>query len=264
MFSGLEDFLSRYAKLGTQNLAITTNGMMLSEEIAQLIVSSGVNILFLSIDACDPEIYSQMRVGGNLPQIEEGIERVNRNKKNLHSAFPRLVLASTFMHRNIEQLPKMVDFAARHSIDEISVQLMEIETPLVKNESLENCRQLAAQMLAHAQAKAKQKNIRLIVHMAMKNLLGFNNEEPPHPVTSQHLPRQLMDLCRFPWFFIYIDTNGDVRPCCYASLRWGNLERQHFQSIWNGPQALAMRRSFINNILPQCCRSKHCRIELAK
>jgi MoaA/NifB/PqqE/SkfB family radical SAM enzyme len=263
LFSRLPDLLARYKQLGTSNLALTTNGLLLNEEMARLIVSSGVFILFLSIDSCDPEVYAGMRVGSDLGKVEEGIERVNRWKAQLQSEFPRLILASTFMRRNIEQLPGMVDFAARHNIEEISVQLMEMETPEIVSESLEPYRDLARQMLLHAEDKARTKKVRLNLHLALRNLLGAGGSRRFDPEPQQAQCARLIDLCRFPWYFIYIDTNGDVRPCCYASICWGNLARQDFQSIWNGTAALAMRRAFLDNILPEYCRGKHCRIDSA-
>jgi len=72
----------------------------------------------------------------------------------------------------------------------------------------------------------------------------------------------LIEKCHYPWYFLIVDTDGDVRPCCWASISWGNLNREDFTSIWNGPAAQSMRRDFLRNHIPPCCRGKHCRVDL--
>ena len=47
---------------------------------------------------------------------------------------------------------------------------------------------------------------------------------------------------------IKIETGSDVYPCCVGSggnLRLGNIERQTFQEVWNGPEAQDLRRAML-------------------
>ncbi len=269
LFSYLSELLERYRLYQCNNLALTTNAQLLDDERSKMLVRSGVHILFLSIDTCDQQVYAGMRAGGTLEQAEAGIERVNLWKERLQSRVPRLILASTFMARNIPQLPTMVEFAARHNIEELSVQLMEMENPALESEALEHHVPLTRQMLSEAEQRAKGCDVRLTVHLAMQNLLAATAAKPSSD-SSVRLARAesligrkpLIELCRYPWMFLYIDTNGDVRPCCYASICFGNLLRQDFQAIWNGPAARQMRQDFLNNVIPEACRNKHCRVDL--
>ncbi len=269
LFSQLAELLERYRLNQCDNLALTTNAQLLDDERSKMLVRSGVHTLFLSIDTCDPEIYAGMRVGGTLEQAEAGIERVNQWKDRFQSRVPRLILASTFMARNIPQLPAMVEFAARHRIEEISVQLMEVENPALESEALEHHVSLTRQMLNEAEELAKASGVRLIIHLAMQNLLATTAAKSISG-SSTRLTRAesligrkpLIELCRYPWMFLYIDTNGDVRPCCYASVCFGNLLQQDFQTIWNGPAARQMRQNFLDNVIPEACRNKHCRVDL--
>ncbi|MCD6384936.1 radical SAM protein [Candidatus Sumerlaeota bacterium] len=265
LFSGLPEFLRRYSKLECNNLALTTNGFIIDEKMAELLVRSGLNTIFFSIDSCNPETYRQLRVGAELAVVEQGIQRINAWKQKLNTPLPHLRLAATFMRRNIEELPNMIDFCERHKIEEISVQMMEVEVPEMEPESLAHYRKLTKSMLSMARIKAKAKGIQFTVHLAIRNLLS---ETPSHPETAgitsepcgDEYPR-LTELCHYPWYFIYVDTNGDVRPCCYASVCWGNLEHQSFREIWNSPGALKMRQLFLENRVPIACQNKHCLVD---
>jgi MoaA/NifB/PqqE/SkfB family radical SAM enzyme len=269
LYSHLPELLERYKHYRSDNLALTTNAQLLDDERSKLLVQSGVHILFLSIDTCDPEIYAGMRMGGSLDEAEAGIERVNAWKDRLQSRVPHLILASTFMARNVPQLPAMVEFAAKHRIEEISVQLMEMENSALEPESLEHHIPVTRRMLSEAEQRARTCGVRLIVHLAIQNLLAVAGSESTIDSSAQLArtasligQKPLIELCRYPWMFLYIDTNGDVRPCCYASICFGNLLRQDFQSIWNGPQARQMRQNFLDNVIPEACRNKHCRVDL--
>lgn len=265
LFSGLPDFLRRYSKLGCTNLALTTNGFNIDDKMAELLVRSGLNTLFFSIDSCNPETYRQLRAGAELEVVEQGIERINAWKQKLNSPLPHLRLAATFMRRNIEELPDMIDFCERHKFEEISVQMMEVEVPEMEPESLAHFRKLTKSMVSMARVKSKAKGIQFTVHLAIRNLLATLTSTSPQDTTSSEPcidpSIRLTDLCHYPWYFIYVDTNGDVRPCCYASVCWGNLENQSFKEIWNSPDALKMRRLFLENCVPIPCQNKHCLVD---
>lgn len=74
--------------------------------------------------------------------------------------------------------------------------------------------------------------------------------------------RHLTEKCHYPWYFLLIDTDGDSRPCCWAGSRYGNLNEQTLEGIWNGPANVQMRQDFLNNHIPKGCQDKHCRVDL--
>jgi MoaA/NifB/PqqE/SkfB family radical SAM enzyme len=74
--------------------------------------------------------------------------------------------------------------------------------------------------------------------------------------------KTLVEKCSYPWYFLLIDTDGDVRPCCWAATSWLNLNDLDFDEVWNGEAAQTMRRRFLNNDIPVSCMKKHCRVDL--
>jgi MoaA/NifB/PqqE/SkfB family radical SAM enzyme len=96
---------------------------------------------------------------------------------------------------------------------------------------------------------------------------GFNGTDVPFDgesldPTLDMRDKTLVEKCHYPWYFLLIDTDGDVRPCCWAVTSWGNLNKLSFEEVWNGEGARTMRQRFINNDIPESCRGRHCRVDL--
>lgn len=69
-------------------------------------------------------------------------------------------------------------------------------------------------------------------------------------------------FCPLPWTDISVLSNGEVRPCCYITVSAGNLLRQSFEEIWNGPVYREMREAFSQGQMPRVCRLENCRCSL--
>ena len=271
LFSRFKELLEAHRNLKCRNLCMTTNGILLDEERCELIVRSMVNRLFISVDTPNPERYREMRRGGELQKVIDGIRRIQRWKEKLGVDLPGLSLASTFMRMNIEDLPALVDFAHNLGIDEIYVQLMEPEDPAMEPDMLWHHVPLTARMLKQASRKANQCGVHLNIGLALRNILSsaVSEAKDREGIEMETMEpgwdtrgKLLIEKCRYPWNSLLIDTDGEVRPCCWTGIRFGNLGRQTFQEVWNGPAALKMRRDFLNNVVPPGCRNKHCRVDL--
>jgi radical SAM protein with 4Fe4S-binding SPASM domain len=60
--------------------------------------------------------------------------------------------------------------------------------------------------------------------------------------TYQH-PFGKFKVCPMPWFFVGIDYNGWVVPCCHwLSEPMGNIFEEPIETIWNGPKYIALRK----------------------
>src|SRR5215831_2668345 len=69
------DFLADMSKIGVTT-ALTTNGLLLTEERCQALMDAGVNAVDVSLDAFKPETYAKVRVGGELAEAREGTLRL--------------------------------------------------------------------------------------------------------------------------------------------------------------------------------------------
>jgi radical SAM protein with 4Fe4S-binding SPASM domain len=269
LYSKFNKFLEIHGELGSENLCFTTNGVLIDDRRAEAIVRSRVSTVYMSIDSSNPERYAELRVGATLDQFERGLNRLVEWKKKLDSDLPHIAFATTFMRRNIEDLPDLVRFASKGGADELVVQLMEPEAPELEPEMLWHHVPITAKMVGEAQRLGRELGLKINVGLAMKNLLsaaaaggGDGAAEIEVAPEIDTRGQSLVEKCRYPWSSILIDTDGDVRPCCWAGSSHGNLNEKSFDEIWNGKAVQEMRRDFLADHVPEGCRKKHCRVDL--
>jgi len=64
--------------------------------------------------------------------------------------------------------------------------------------------------------------------------------------------------CHWPWFEAFVHVNGDVKPCCYATGRVGNLGEEPLQDIWLGAAMEEVRDYVANNEIHPVCSGAPC------
>lgn len=286
LYSKFGKILEHHARLGSRNLAMTSNVNLVNDDKARMLVEGQMSHMFVSVDSCDPAIYESMRVRGTLEKVEAALESINRWKEKLNSSTPTLTLASTFMERNVRQMPDMVDFALKHKFKELNLQLMEVENEELESEYLGHHLPLLKEMLMKTVRRATEKGLPLKAELGFRNMLSkhLSGEEffaltrltqgQTGDATAAETGtdtgassfstqgKKLIEKCHYPWYYMLIDTDGDCRPCCWAGASYGNLNNGDLESVWNGEHTVQMRRDFLNNHIPKGCQGKHCRVDL--
>lgn len=64
------------------DIKINSNGSAITEKISHAILQSDINILVISCDANDPDLYSKIRRGGNFKRLLKNIDLINRIRKS--------------------------------------------------------------------------------------------------------------------------------------------------------------------------------------
>jgi|GEM_PF-938682 len=88
-----------------------TNGLLLTESWARLLVERGVHSLSFSIDAARPETYQRIR-HNDLEKVKENIRRLQRIKEEAGSSRPVVEMNMTLMRMNIGEAEDFVRMAA--------------------------------------------------------------------------------------------------------------------------------------------------------
>lgn len=60
-------------------------------------------------------------------------------------------------------------------------------------------------------------------------------------------------FCSAPWTSLFIDTNGEVKPCCASREPFGNIKNNTVTEIINGPKHLEVKQALLDGI-----KTKHC------
>jgi len=145
-------------RLGKEHLptngafSLTTNATLLDDDMAEQLVSSGLDDIVVSIDGATP----------SLDQVLTNIERLTKAKKKLGSQIPRIGSEFVAMKRNISELPQVVDLAARYGISFIIVTHLLPHTSEMNDQILyEYDSDQAIELFNAAEAEAKRRNLDL-------------------------------------------------------------------------------------------------------
>jgi radical SAM protein with 4Fe4S-binding SPASM domain len=61
-------------------------------------------------------------------------------------------------------------------------------------------------------------------------------------------------FCVAPWLHLHVLAEGQVTPCCETRQALGNINRQTFAEIWNGPEIRKVRAQMLRGELVAGCR----------
>ncbi|MBN1477655.1 radical SAM protein [Candidatus Sumerlaeota bacterium] len=252
-------FLDRAMELGLDNLEMTSNATVLPDAMCERLILAGFRAVHLSIDSTDEERFGQMRLGTTLGHVEGNLARLREWKRRLGSDRPEVQIASTLSRENIEELPALVDFAARHGASDLIVQKMEMGPECDPRDDLVHHPEITRGAIAEARRRAEGHGLNLLVHFAMTNLVTAGDGEGDASSQSVLGAHSLTDLCAHPFHYLVVDINGDARPCCWASVRFGNLaEAPDFEAVWNSELARRVRADFLAGRLTPGCIDRHC------
>ena len=99
-----------YAKQkGILDIFLTSNGMLLDEDISVKLIESGLTHLMISLDASTQSTYSRIRVGGNFEKVIKNINSFIDIRNELNSFLPLLRISFTKMSLNIHEVDAFVE-----------------------------------------------------------------------------------------------------------------------------------------------------------
>ncbi|MHA1650041.1 MAG: radical SAM/SPASM domain-containing protein [Candidatus Helarchaeota archaeon] len=265
LFSGGEpllrpDFKELVQYLNQKGIAITliTNGTLLTEDIATLLIKSDATIIF-SVDGSNDAIYSQIRGReGLLTKIIENIKNVGKIKKSEKKGF--ISMHFVIQPFNLEDVFSFFELAKTLSVDAVSYGI--IHGPHIpekgvgfKDEHLPHLKKTISELIK------LQKNKNDIQIELRPELYAIAEGQ----ITSDALKSGLLVTelfkkdpvpCLTVIYWALIDAFGDVYPCCYAyfdnldyesaknlrnRLCFGNIHQSSFQEIWYGQKFNSFR-----------------------
>ena len=226
----------RYAKSKGIQVSTISNGTLLSDELADEIVTSGLDEIQFSLDSLDEDEYARIRVGAKLPRVIENIRRMVRTRNQKQSDIA-VSIAIVVQRSNMDSLDQFITFASETGLSKISVQYLEPKhedrynegfladnSPFADGEAL-------LHKLIHAKSIAESENIEF-----------------------DFVPQRTR-VCRWPWEGLYITWDGKVTPCCLIFDHViGDAFKEGPAHIWNNRKMRAFRRQLRSEQPPPQCK----------
>jgi len=250
-----DEMLDDMLKTGKRLNVITNGTIFRPDQIERLVRTPSV--IVVSLDGTTNETMEYVR-GISLDRVLEFLDTIKQfMDRGAHPEF-MLQISYVVMRSNIEQMTDCVELAHRYGARLVSFINFTIDgrTDDFISESLIRCPEEAT---PHWQ-RAHQRGLELGV---MVPPMVFDCRDRSPEEWRQHKPNlfdgNLIRQCPLPWWSVYVEVDGSVKPCCVYNKMLGNLLEQPFREIWNGPKFRELRRTVNTPQMPPICR--HCTIQ---
>ena len=104
-------YMIDYAKKkGIQNIDINTNGTLLDEEMAEMLLDSGITFISIDCDGFSKEVYEGIRIGANRDKLYENIEYILQRKRERGLSSPIIEVKIMEMEENKNEIDQVMKY----------------------------------------------------------------------------------------------------------------------------------------------------------
>ena len=219
----------RLARRYIPEVRMTSNGLLLTPEIARNLQAAGLTRLNVSIDSPRPEEMAEIR-GADL-------EKIAANLREFGEACSIPVEIWTVISQgNIESLKELPRWASRFpAVKSLYFQLQKgpvesVESGFRPIEDEGQFRDFQAGIATECERYGLRSNILSLPFYPP----GFHQ-------------RQAEGICKAPFIqLMAINVRGEMAPCCtYGAHAIGSVADRGFAAVWNGPEMRAWRRDML-------------------
>jgi radical SAM protein with 4Fe4S-binding SPASM domain len=201
---------------------LITNGLLLTSEVTATLKQLGVRVM-ISIDGARPDTYQSVRQGSDF-------EQVLQTARSCTQLGILEAINFTILRNNYTEIPDILELAAS------------IGAPRVTLIGLKPCHNYPEELLTPAEYGEA---VELTCRAAQKTGVEFFFDEPFFWATVKdrglmaRLPAEGAGIvvpsttaCAF-GDYLFIEPDGEVKPCSFAQLVLGNVNNQPLDRIWN-------------------------------
>jgi len=246
-----EQFISRDAERVVDEairqgvkVAVTTNATVVRPALIQKLVTAGAEFR-LSMEGTE-ESWEKIR-GARWETFQKFLSELEKARIRSDGGCT-VTVGFTAFSDNIKCLPDVIQLAKKIRATRVHVQHL---LPAHQNQQLQSLsyhRTTANRVFKNSDVLAKS----LGVSLQLPNQFPVGNMEKIYQPESNVMNNGLIP-CYYPWTAVNILENGDVTPCCISNaMIMGNLNKQNFESIWNGKSYQKLRARVNTNPYGAC------------
>ena len=217
-----------HAKKKRISVSFSTNFNIFGQEMAEEMVRSGLDELYVSLDGTTQKTYEMYRRGGSLRKVIKNILLLQKVKKERNSPVPHIIVKFMVMRHNEHELAQARKLADRLEVEQFMQEPMHVDTGKLLDEDISS--------------------------LIAKDFSWLpRNESLSRYDYEKKRPKRKID-CDWPWKGVAINWDGSVSPCCAVYGQkddFGNIFEQKFQAIWNNNQYRASRLWLGKRTLPE-------------
>lgn len=104
-------YMIDYAKKrGLKNISINTNGTLMNEEMAEMLLDSGIDFISIDCDGFSKEVYEKIRVNADRDVTYKNIEHILKRKKELNLDTPIIEVKVMEMEENKNEIGRIIQY----------------------------------------------------------------------------------------------------------------------------------------------------------
>ena len=230
-----KDIYSMIAYANKRNIvtSVSTNFHHFSEPLADKLLSSGLDILILSVDGASQESYEKYRVGGDFQKVIGNISLLVKKKQERAIKRPFIFWQFLVMRHNEHEIEAAKQIAGELGVDKITFDHAYL--PVATRE--EAMKWLPKDQKYHRYNLEELEKM-WVARETQKELSSGMDIAPVH----QDFKRRVN--CSWLWTQTTINWDGSVSPCCAIyeqSEDFGSLSDSSFKRMWNNEKYRASR-----------------------
>lgn len=206
------------------NIYLISNGMLLNENMIRRFADLDVNLM-ISIDGADRESYEGVRKGASFEKLKESI--ATANKYDILDSCP-----VTVGRHNWGQIDRLFRFVKEMGYKKITLL------------GLKPCKDYEKYVLSAAEYEnlffsivKHQKDYEMDVYVDEPFFKPFLKEHDINWAGNSENGIVVPDVSRCIFGdYLFIEANGDVKPCTFAPVVMGNVNDNALNEIWNDMQ----------------------------
>jgi MoaA/NifB/PqqE/SkfB family radical SAM enzyme len=230
-----------------------------SKPLLRGIVESGLDRLAVSIHTMDAGQYQSIYRFGSLDGLKQRIDEFFELRAGLGVSGPRLDFCFVAMNENLDQLPRVAEYARSLGIAEVSVHPVIGRHPVPHDFSIE--------LTGNKLRENFKRSLRDSIETASLNSPGvainvLNPDLDPAPHLSDipayfgpPLPEgaRIHTCDQSPFESVHILATGNVVVCeVHDEMPMGNLESRSLKEIWHGDAYREFRRGYAAATIARC------------
>jgi radical SAM protein with 4Fe4S-binding SPASM domain len=238
-------------------MSLATNGTAITLSTAgQLAAIPNLMHINVSIDSPDPATYRAIR-GGELEHALRGL----RNLMTCIDNPDRVTVSSVAMSSNLATLAQFPPLLAELGVKRYVLQGLAQFSAECERESLLDP-VAAAEAVERLRFACREAGVQLasLVGDRIDSAIASDEGIPATSPPFQGAARNVAKVCSLPWEIPFIDKDGRVFPCCYASTQsselLGDLRTESLHAVWEGQRYQRFRADILEgSTTPEVCRS---------
>lgn len=245
--SGGEPFLREdifdiieYAKKRDLGIHISSNGTLITKEIAKKVNDLGLDAISISLDATTPTIHDKIRgVRGAFNKTVAAIRNLVKYKSHTQVGISPIIT-----NLNIYELEKLVDFARDLGVDAIRFQPWHESLGYKETADILDIKGERLKEIGDVMEK--------IIRKTRKYRIYTNSDVYLRGISRYFEDKRKIKINCFVGFFTCnISWKGDVVPCAFIE-PVGNIRKETFNEIWKSKRFEEVRREIRRGNCPKC------------